>query len=85
MDVKVTLSFDEEVVLRAKKFADQNNISLSRLTEYLFDRITHKSYNNLEELPIAEWVNQVAEGAAIYKTKKSSRKSLKAEFYKSQK
>jgi len=85
MDTKVTLSFNEEVVTRAKKFAEQNNISLSRLTEYLFERITHKAFNNLEELPVSEWVNQLAEGAAVYKTRKSSRKSLKAEFYKSRK
>jgi len=32
MDVKITLSFDKEVIKNAKKFALKNNISLSRLT-----------------------------------------------------
>lgn len=85
MDAKVTLSFNEEIINKAKKFADERNISLSRLTEYLYERITNSSYHNLEEMPVASWINQLAEGAAVYKTKKSNRKSLKAEYFKSKK
>lgn len=85
MDVKITLSFDASVVERAKKFADKHNLSLSRLTEYLYDKITHQSYASLEELPISGWVNQVAEGAAQYKTRKRGRKALRNEFLKSRK
>ncbi len=85
MDAKVTLSFDANVISKAKKFAEDNNISLSRLTEYLYERITNESYKNLEDMPVASWVNQVAEGAAVYKTKRNSRKSLKAEYFKSKK
>ena len=85
MDAKVTLSFNEEVINKAKEFADEKNISLSRLTEYLYERITNSSYHNLEEMPVASWINQLAEGAAVYLTKKSKRKSLKAEYFKSKK
>lgn len=85
MDVKITLSFDASVVERAKKFADKHNISLSRLTEYLYDKLTHQSFNNLEELNISNWVTQVAEGAAEYKTRKRGRKSLRNEYLKSRK
>jgi len=85
MDAKITLSFNAEIINRAKKFADEKNISLSRLTEYLYDRITSHAHQTLEEMPVANWVNQVAEGAAVYKTKRSSRKSLKAEYFKSKK
>ena len=42
-------------------------------------------YKSLEDLPVADWVNMVAEGEAAYKTKKKSRKSLKNEFMKSRK
>ena len=38
MDAKITLSFDESIIERAKQFADSNNISLSRLTEMLFKK-----------------------------------------------
>lgn len=85
MDAKITLSFDKETIEKAKKFADSQNVSLSRLTEFLYRRITSGSYKTLEELPVSDWVMQVAEGAAEYKTKSRSKKSLKKEFYNSKK
>jgi hypothetical protein len=85
MDAKITLSFNEDVIEKAKQFADKQNISLSRLTELLYRKLTSGHYINLEELPVASWVNELALGEAEYKTKPSSRKKLKAEFYKSRK
>ncbi len=85
MDAKITLSFDEKVIHKAKKFAEANNISLSRLTEYLYSKITHGQYQELEEIPVAEWVNNLAEGAVEYRTKSRPRKSLKKEYFKSRK
>ncbi len=85
MDAKITLSFDEKVIAKAKKFAEDNNISLSRLTEYLYSKITHGQYQDLEEIPIADWVNLLAEGKVEYQTKPRSRKSLKRAYYKSRK
>ncbi len=35
MDAKITLSFDKSVITKAKRYAEDNNISLSRLTEFL--------------------------------------------------
>ncbi len=81
MDAKITLSFDESVIVRAKKYADENNISLSRLMEFLLDKITSKNYRSLEDMPVSEWVNSVAEGQAEYKIRKRSRKEMKNEFY----
>ena len=83
MDSKITLRFDEGVIRKAKSFAEANNISLSRLTEFLYKRLTETSYKSLEDLPISDWVNRVAEGQAEYKTR--SRKSAKKEFYDSKK
>ena len=83
MDSKLTLNFDQAVIGKAKDFAAENNISLSRLTEFLYRKITTGNYANLEELPISDWVNQVAEGRAEYKTR--SRKASKTEFYTSKK
>jgi len=85
MDAKITLSFDESVIAKAKKYADANNISLSRLMEFLLDKITSKNYKSLEDIPVSEWVSQVAEGQAEYKTRKRSRKDIKTEFYRSKK
>lgn len=85
MDAKITLSFDESVIARGKKYADENNISLSRLMEFLLDKITSKNFRSLEDMPVSEWVNIVAEGQAEYKTRRKSRKEMKNEFYKSRK
>ncbi|MEO5911860.1 MAG: DUF6364 family protein [Pelobium sp.] len=71
MDTKLTLSFNEEVITKAKQFAEKNNISLSRLIEFLLSNVVDKPYQSLEDFPISDWVSMVAEGQAVYKTKKS--------------
>ncbi len=83
MDAKLTLSFDSSVIEKAKKFADARGISLSRLTEYLYRQVTSGSYISIDDFPIADWVNQVADGEAVYKRR--SRKSTKDEYYNSRK
>ena len=86
MDHKITLSFDEAIVKKAKKYAEANNISLSRLIEFLLKKITSEKYHSLEDFPIADWVSQVSEGEAVYQTsKKRTRKSSKAEYFSSKK
>ena len=83
MDAKITLSFDRDIIEKAKKFAEAQNVSLSRLTEFLYRQITSGSYKNLEELPVSDWVLMVAEGKAEYKTRQRPRKSIKKEFFDS--
>jgi hypothetical protein len=85
MDAKITLSFDEAVIKKAKKYAKNNNISLSRLTEFLLRKVTSSSYQSLEDLPIADWVNLVAEGDVEYHTRSKKNKDLKDEYFKSKK
>ncbi|MBI2966911.1 MAG: hypothetical protein HYY40_03740 [Bacteroidetes bacterium] len=85
MDAKITLSFDESVIIRAKKFAEEHNISLSRLMEMFLDKITSRNYKTLEDIPVSQWVNMVSEGVAEYKIRKKSRTDLKNEFNKSRK
>lgn len=85
MDAKVTLSFDKKVIEEAKAFAAENNISLSRLTEYLYKQITSGDYKSLEEMPISDWVYAVAEGEPEYKTPGRNRKKLREEYFQSKK
>lgn len=85
MDVKVTLSFNSTVVEQAKKYAEKNNISLSRLTEFLLKKVTTNNYQSMEDLPISDWVHMLAEGPAEYKTKARKSKDLKDEYFKSKK
>lgn len=84
MDAKITLSFDAQIIGKAKEFAAQNGISLSRLTEFIYAQMTSQNYKTIEELPIADWINAVAEERPEYGIHKS-RKKLKSEFFKSKK
>lgn len=85
MDVKITLSFEETIAQKAKEFAAEKGMSLSRMVEYLFERLTAepKLYNNLESLEISPFVNMVAEDMAEYVIAKPKRR--KTEYYESRK
>ena len=86
MDTKLTLSFNQDVVAKAKKYAADNNISLSRLIEHLLTQVTSKEYKSLEDFPVADWVSMISEGEVEYKrTTKQSRKASKDEFFSSKK
>jgi len=86
MDAKLTLSFNQDVVTKAKKYAADNNISLSRLIEHLLTQVTASNYKSLEDYPISDWVSMVAEGEVEYKkTVKAGRKASKDEFFSSKK
>ncbi len=86
MDAKLTLSFNQDIVEKAKKYAAAHNISLSRLIEHLLIQVTASPPKSLEDFPIAEWVSMVAEGEVAYKRMpKQSRKATKDEFFASKK
>lgn len=85
MDAKVTLSFDESVVARAKAFAEANNISLSRLVEFMLAKVSDKRYRSLDELPVSDWVSQVAEGEAVYVRKNAADRNLRKDYLASRK
>jgi hypothetical protein len=85
MDAKVTLSFDRKVIDAAKEFAEAQGISLSRLTEFLYRKITAQQSKDLESLPLADWVNLLSEGEASYKTRPRKRKTLNEAYFKQRK
>jgi hypothetical protein len=85
MDAKITLSFNKEVAENAKKFAEENNISLSRLVEFLLQKATSSGVKSFTEYPVSDWVSMVAEGEATYISKPKNRKDDRNEFYKSKK
>lgn len=80
MDAKVTLSFDKDIIEKAKRYAESQNMSLSRLMELLLDKITANQYQSLEDFPVSDWVNMVAEGPAEYITRPKKRSKLKDEY-----
>ncbi len=84
MDAKITLSFDETVITKAKKYAEANNISLSRLTEFLLKKASTGNYKSLEDFPISDWVKEITEGKIEIKRHKKTR-SLAKEYFNSKK
>ena len=85
MDAKITLSFDKDVIEKAKLYAESQNISLSRLMEFLLSRITSGNYKTLEEIKVSDWVRQISEGKAEYLTRPRTRKTLRNEFFNKKK
>ncbi|MBL7962445.1 MAG: hypothetical protein JNM31_01250 [Flavobacteriales bacterium] len=80
MDAKITLSFDAGVAERAKAFAEANNISLSRLIEFMLSKVTDKRYRSLDELPVSDWIHQVAEGEVTYVRRNAAGRNVKKDY-----
>jgi hypothetical protein len=81
MDAKITLSFNKNIIEKAKQYAESQNISLSRMLELILDKITSNQYASIEDFPISDWVNEVAEGKAEYISTPKSNKKLRAQYY----
>jgi hypothetical protein len=54
METKLTLKMDESVIISAKKYAKQNNRSLSRLVETYFKNLTEKPLQKKNFSPLVE-------------------------------
>ena len=83
MDAKITMSFNEDVIAKAKRFAAEQNISLSRLTEFLLSKVGNATYRSLDELPVSDWISAVSEGQVEYVRKNSRKKSVKKDYLES--
>ena len=81
MDAKVTLSFNKGIIEKAKAYAESQNMSLSRMLELILDKITTKQYASIEDFPISDWVNILAEGKPEYITSAKSRVRLKSQYH----
>jgi hypothetical protein len=83
MDAKITLSFRADIIEKAKHYAENQGISLSRLTEILLSRLVKGNYSSIEDFPVSDWVNMLSEGETEYLRKPKTKKALKKEFYES--
>jgi hypothetical protein len=54
METKLTLKMDDSVISSAKKYADQNHRSLSRLVENYFKNLTHETTPKRKFSPLVE-------------------------------
>lgn len=61
MDSKLTLKLNESVIERAKQYAKENNISLSRMIENYLQAVTLKKKNKVKISPLVESLTGVIE------------------------
>ncbi len=60
MDTKLTLKLDESIIKKAKQFAKENNISLSKLIEgYLKALTNNDSSKDIQISPLVESITGV--------------------------
>lgn len=59
MDKKLTISLNIEVIERAKKYAKDNNISLSRLVENYLQALAVNKTKEIEITPLVESLSGV--------------------------
>tara|TARA_Y100000588_G_C14069508_1_gene845163 strand:- start:452 stop:700 length:249 start_codon:yes stop_codon:yes gene_type:complete len=63
MNTKLTLKLDQEVIERAKKYASNQKLSLSKLVEAYLHSLT--SNKNIDELEISPFVKSLSIGRQI--------------------
>ena len=61
MDSKLTLKLNESVIEKAKQYAKENNISLSRMIESYLQAVTARKKNKVEISPLVESLTGVIE------------------------
>ena len=61
MDTKLTLKLNESVIERAKQYAKENNVSLSRMIENYLQAITIRKKNKIKISPLVESLTGVME------------------------
>lgn len=71
MNSKLTLKLNAEIIVKAKKYAEESNTSLSRLVENYLSAITSKNQEERNINPIIESLT----GIIISDDKKDIRKS----------
>lgn len=76
IDAKVTLNFNSTIIEEAKQYAASQGLSLSRHVELLLQKvIATGQHQNIEHIPIEDWVSMVAEGPATYNVKPLGKKA----------
>ncbi len=59
METKLTLRLDKNVIIRAKDYAQNHNISLSKIVESYLDSMTKKKSKDIEITPLVESLSGV--------------------------
>ncbi|MCH7398449.1 DUF6364 family protein [Belliella sp. DSM 107340] len=71
MDTKLTLRLNEDVIKRAKEYANSHNISLSKIIESYLDSITKEKEEKIAITPFVKSLIGVIDLPADYDYKKA--------------
>ena len=63
MDTKLTLKLDQEIIEKAKQYASEKKISLSRIVENYLNSLTSDKINN--DIQISPFVKSLSSGIEI--------------------
>jgi hypothetical protein len=77
MNAKLTLSLDKEVIEKAKAYAKEQGISLSKMLENYLKVITKKSEKDTGEIEISPFVKSLAVPGLKPRTKEQMRKEYR--------
>ena len=70
MNSKLTLKLNSRVITRAKKYAKENNTSLSRMIESYLDSVTGGEKSVIEITPLVKSLSGIVELPADYNYRK---------------
>lgn len=76
MDKKLTLSLNQQVIEKAKRYAKSHSTSLSKMIEAYFDTLTSKDENEIKTTPLVESLSGVIDLPADFDYKQSRGKYL---------
>ncbi|MFN8416135.1 MAG: DUF6364 family protein [Cytophagaceae bacterium] len=77
MDVKLTLKLDEDVIQKAKLFAQEHNTSLSKLIENYLQKLTSDHDRDEIITPIVKELSGILDEASIQHFNSSNKTSTK--------
>lgn len=63
MDTKLTLKLNQEVIDKAKKYAADKKLSLSRIVEFYLQSLTSENKN--DDIEISPFVKSISTGTSI--------------------
>ena len=63
MDAKLTLKLNQQVIEKAKEYASDKNLSLSRIVEAYFQSLTSEKYET--DFEISPFIKSIATGTSI--------------------
>lgn len=61
MDAKLTIRLNKDVIERAKEYAANHKVSLSKMIESYLDSLTRQSSENIEITPLVESLSGVVQ------------------------